>query len=133
MKNQNATLDSLAPAREAVGFPSPAQDYVEKNLDLNTLLIKHLAATFFLRAQGDAMNGANIHSGDILIVDRAQEPQNNDIVIACVNGELAVKRLQKNRNKFFLASENPQSPALEIKEDMEISIWGTITYVIHKI
>ena len=113
------------------GFPSPADDYIDRNLDLNEFLIKHPAATFFVRAYGDSMRGAGIHSGDILIVDRALEPKNNSIVVAVINGELTVKRLCQKNNKLYLMPDNPRYQPLEITEDMDFEVWGVVTNVIH--
>ncbi|MBT8763128.1 translesion error-prone DNA polymerase V autoproteolytic subunit [Desulfohalobiaceae bacterium Ax17] len=115
------------------GFPSPADDYIDKNLDLNEFLIKHPAATFFVRAYGDSMRDAGIHSGDILIVDRALEPRNNSIVVAVVNGELTVKRLYQKENKLYLMPDNPRYKPLEITEDMDFEVWGVVTNVIHSL
>lgn len=88
------------------GFPSPADDYVEAWLDLNELLIEHKDATFFLRASGDSMTGAGIQEGSLLVVDRALEARHGDIVIAVIDGELTVKRLEKRRGKIRLVAEN---------------------------
>ena len=77
----------------SAGFPSVAEDYIENSLDLNELIIKHPASTFFVRVQGDSMRGAGILSGDILVVDRSLEASNNKIIVAIVNGEFTVKRL----------------------------------------
>ncbi|SDL61910.1 DNA polymerase V [Maridesulfovibrio ferrireducens] len=116
----------------AAGFPSPADDYIDKKMDLNEHLINHPAATFFVRAYGDSMQDANIESGDILIVDRALDAINNSIVIAVYNGELTVKRLKQTRNKLFLMPENKDYPALEVTEETSFEIWGVVTYIIHK-
>jgi DNA polymerase V len=113
------------------GFPSPADDYIEKNLDLNEYLIKHPPATFFLKVEGESMIDAGIRSGDILIVDRSLEPKNNKIVIAALNGELTVKRIKKIKNKLFLVPENNQYLPIEITNEMDFSVWGIVTYVIH--
>lgn len=114
------------------GFPSPADDYVEKRLDLNDYLIKHPASTFFVRVEGESMVDAAINSGDILIVDRAIEPQNNKIVIAVVNGELTVKRIHKSRAGLFLVPDNSDFAPMEITAEMDFQIWGVVTYVIHE-
>src|SRR3989338_6758465 len=92
------------------GFPSPADDYIEKHLDLNNYLIKHPAATFLVRAQGDSMLNAGIHDGDILVVDRSLEPGHGRIVIAALNGELTVKRLYRHQGEVKLVAENPEYP-----------------------
>ncbi|MFP4315749.1 MAG: LexA family protein [Desulfovibrionales bacterium] len=115
------------------GFPSPADDYIDKNLDLNEHLVKNPAATFFVRAYGDSMKDAGIHSGDILIVDRAEEPRANSIVVAVVNGELTVKRLRKKGETLFLVPENPEFTPVEVTPEMDFEVWGVVTNVIHKL
>ena len=117
----------------SAGFPSPADDYLDRKLDLNEHLIKNPAATFFVRVAGDSMTGAGINDDDILIVDRSLEPANNNIVIAVVNGELAVKRLLKKNTCCQLVAENPHYPPLEINEDTPLEIWGVVTYAIHRL
>jgi len=115
----------------AAGFPSPADDYVEKTLDLNELLVQKPAATFFARAQGVSMIGAGIHHNDILVVDRSIEPVPGKIVICALNGELTVKRLDRENGQWKLAAENPDYPDIAIFEDLEMVIWGVVTNVIH--
>jgi DNA polymerase V len=117
--------------RVSAGFPSPADDYMEDRLDLNRYLVKHPAATFFVRASGDSMIGAGIHSGDILVVDRSLEPGNNSVVIAVINGELTVKRITKSRGKLFLLPDNESYRPIEIRDGMEFEVWGVVTTVIH--
>lgn len=114
------------------GFSSPIEGEMEATLDLNELLITHPAATFFVRVQGDSMIHANIQSGDVLIVDRALEPKDKSIVIAVLNGEFTVKRIKKKGKKIFLCPENSKYPSTEITEESDFSIWGTVSYVIHK-
>ncbi len=114
------------------GFPSPAQDYIEGKLDLNEHLIAHPASTFFVQVDGYSMQGAGILPDDILIVDRALEATNNRIVIAIVDGELTVKRLKTEGDNWFLIPENPDYQSICIKEGMEFTIWGVVTYIIHK-
>ncbi len=120
-------------ASVSAGFPSPADDYIEGKLDLNTYLIKHPAATFFVRVEGDSMIDAGIHSGDILIVDRALEPVDNSVVIAAVHGELTVKRIRKSKSKLFLVPENGCYEPLEVTEEMDVEVWGVVTTVIHSL
>lgn len=115
----------------AAGFPSPADDYVEKTLDLNELLIQKPAATFFARAQGDSMIDAGIHNNDILVVDRSIEPVPGKIVICAVNGELTVKRLERDNDLWKLKAENKNYPDIAIHEELEMVIWGVVTNVIH--
>ncbi len=114
------------------GFPSPAGDYIEKRLDLNELMVKRPAATFFVRAQGDSMIKAGIHSGDILVVDKSIEVSNNMIVIAVVDGELTVKRYRIIKDKHFLVAENEKFKPIEIAQESDFRVWGVVTYVIHK-
>ncbi len=115
------------------GFPSPAEDYIEGKLDLNKHLIKHPAATFFVKVTGDSMIEAGIHSGDILIVDRSLEPTDKKVVIAVVDGNLTVKRLRKKKNKVFLVPENGKSEPLQIENETSCEIWGVVTNVIHQL
>jgi DNA polymerase V len=97
----------LFAGKVAAGFPSPADDYVEKSLDLNELLVQKPAATFFARAQGESMLGAGIHPNDILVVDRSIEPVPGKIVICALNGEMTVKRLERENEQWKLKAENP--------------------------
>lgn len=114
------------------GFPSPADDYIEMHLDLNTHLIKHPAATFFVRASGDSMTDAGIASGDMLVVDRSLEAVHGKIVIAAINGELTVKRLSRVGGKVQLLPENSQYQPIDITHDEDLVIWGVVTHVIHQ-
>jgi len=118
-------------ARVAAGFPSPADDYVEGRLDLNKHLIKHPAATYFVKAIGDSMIDAGIHSGDIMIVDRSLEATDNKVVIAVLHGEFTVKRIKKIKGKLFLAPENDKYEPIEVNEDSDCELWGVVTNVIH--
>lgn len=113
------------------GFPSPADDYIEGTLDLNQHLIKHKAATFFVRVSGDSMLGAGIHDGDLLIVDRSLEPKDKSVVVAVVNGEFTVKRIQKQKGEIWLMPENEKYQPMEMKEGSELDVWGVVTNVIH--
>jgi DNA polymerase V len=115
------------------GFPSPADDYIEGALDLNEHLIKHPAATFFVRVSGESMVNAGIYPGDILIVDRSLEAADKKIVIAVLDGELTVKRLRIRSGRPSLEPENDQYAPIEIKPDMAFEIWGVVTNVIHKV
>jgi DNA polymerase V len=124
----------LTPLFSAVqaGFPSPADDFMEKMLDLNEHLIQHPAATFFVRVEGDSMMGAGILKGDILIVDRSIEAVSERIVIAVINGEFTVKRLKMENGKISLEAENPNYPPISIKKEWDFQIWGVVTYIIHQ-
>lgn len=120
-------------ARIPAGFPSPADDHLDKNLDLNEYLVKNPSATFYVRVEGSSMVNAGIHDGDILIVDRSIEPRDKKIVIAAVNGELTVKRIRKIKGKVFLEPESDEFEPLEISEATDCQIWGVVTYGIHKV
>ncbi len=115
------------------GFPSPADDYVEKRIDLNEELIKHREATFFLRVRGHSMIDAGIDDGDELIVDRALTPEHHRIVVAAVDGELTVKRFYQRNGVVKLLAENPQFPNIEFKNGQEMMIWGVVTKVIKSV
>ncbi|AXE62099.1 LexA family transcriptional regulator [Candidatus Thioglobus sp. NP1] len=119
-------------SRVQAGFPSPADDHLEDTLDLNTHLIHHKEATFFVKAQGESMIGAGIHQGDILIVDKSLSPKSGKIVIAVVDGEFTVKRLHKYKGNITLKAENSEFEDIKIKGTDELIIWGVVTSVIHQ-
>ncbi len=114
------------------GFPSPADDFLETPLDLNEHLVKHKAATFFVKVEGSSMEDAFIFAGDILVVDRAEKPQNKKIVLALLNGEFTVKRLIYKNDKIFLHGEKKGFEPIEISPSMDFEVWGVVTYIIHK-
>ena len=124
-----ALLEATVPA----GFPSPAADYEQDQLDLNKHLVNNPAATFFVRVAGDSMIGAGIHHGDLLVVDRSLEPRDKSVVIAVLNGELTVKRIRMNNKKIALVPENPNYSPLEVAADTTFEVWGVVTSVIHKL
>ena len=113
------------------GFPSPADNYIEKELNLHDYLIDKPEATFLVRAKGESMINSGIFSGDILIVDKKFE--HNDIVIATINGEFTVIKLIKNNKSTFplLKSDNPKYPSISLTNDCDIDIWGIVIYSIH--
>jgi DNA polymerase V len=118
----------------SAGFASPADDYLEKKLDLNELLVKKPAATFFVRATGDSMIGAGIHSNDVLVVDRSIEPIDGKVVIAAINSELTVKRLIKTSgDRWILKAENPDYPDIPLTDELDLVIWGVVSNVIHQL
>lgn len=123
----------LAGSFVAAGFPSPADDYVEKSLDLNEYLVRNSAATFFVRVSGDSMIGAGIHHGDILIVDRSLEAEPGRVIIAVVDGEMLVKRLRRIRGAPVLFAESGDEPPIPISAATEFSVWGVATYVLHPV
>jgi DNA polymerase V len=115
------------------GFPSPAADHSQKRIDLNEHLIRNKEATFLFRVKGDSMIGTGIYEGDVLIVDRSIEPRHHAIVLAVLNDEYTVKRLHRRGGTIKLVSENPLYPPIVIKSGEELSIWGVVTYNLHKL
>lgn len=112
--------------RVSAGFPSPAQDYVERSLDLNEYCIEHPSATYMVRVEGDSMIEAGIFDGDVLIVDRALEAGHNDIVVAALNGELTVKELRLKPSPALVA-RNPKYPLIDLSDESELNIFGVVT------
>ena len=117
----------------SAGFPSPADDYIKDRLDLNELLVKNKAATFFLRVKGDSMVNAGIHHGDIIVVDRSVQPAHRSIVVAVVDGELTVKRLITRSGVTELHAENPRYVPICLQEGQELTIWGVVTSSVHQL
>lgn len=115
------------------GFPSPAEDFLEPSLNLNKYLIQNSAATFCVKVKGDSMAGSRITTGDILIVDRSLSPQNQNIILAILNGSFVVKKLLISNNDFYLLSDNKDVNQIKINSEMEFYVWGVVTYVIHKL
>ena len=122
----------LMTASVRAGFPSPAEDHIEAMLDLNQLLIKHPAATFFVRVKGSSMVDANIISGDIVIVDRSLNARAGSIVVAIIDGDFTIKRLVKRGKQTMLVAEQEQHPPIIMAEGMECEIWGVVTTIIHR-
>ncbi|MEI8341654.1 MAG: translesion error-prone DNA polymerase V autoproteolytic subunit [Verrucomicrobiota bacterium] len=114
------------------GFPSPADDHMDKALDLNEHLVSNPASTFFVKAKGDSMKDAGIMSGDIMIVDKSVSPKDKQIVVAMLDGEFTVKRLRRKSGQVFLVAENNAFPPIEITSEQELVIWGVVTFVIHQ-
>ena len=117
-------------ARTSAGFPSPADDYLEKSLDLNELLITNKVATFFMRVEGDFLKPSGIRNGDILIVDRSINPVPGKIVVAVVGGEMVVRRMESRDGKLVLVSDDP-SIAAQSFDGEDIQIWGVATTSVH--
>ncbi len=120
-------LRPLYASRPAAGFPAPGDDLVEKPLDLNDLLIDNPDATFFVRVEGDSMEGAGIFSGDILIVDRSIQAASGHIVVAAVYGEMVVKRLAREGDTLLLVSENAAYAPIRLNEAEDCFVWGVVT------
>ena len=122
----------LVSASVEAGFPSPADDHLERGIDLNEELIRNAPATFFVRVKGDSMKDANIHSGDILIIDRSIRPTDRQIVVAMIDGEFTVKRFRNANGRILLEAANDSFSPIEVGEDQELTIWGVVTFIIHQ-
>jgi DNA polymerase V len=121
----------MVSARVQAGFPSPADDHLERALDLNEHLVKHPSATFFVRVQGESMRDAGIRTGDILVVDRSLTAASGNIVVAMLDGDFTVKRLRRHGGRLFLEAEADGFEPWEISDSRDLVIWGVVTYVIH--
>lgn len=118
----------------AAGFPSPADDYLDGEIDLSRLLIERPAATFLMRVAGESMSGAGILDGDYVVVDRSVEAQTGQVVVAALGGELTIKRLRRLKNgRAALQAENPEFPAFVIGEELPTEIWGVVVGVVRKL
>jgi DNA polymerase V len=122
-------LRPLVVARVSAGFPSPAEDWIEGRLDLNRHLIRHPAATFYMRVIGDSMND-EIREGDILVVDRAAEAEDGDIVIVRIFNDFTVKKLSLKDGKIQLLASNEAYAPIEITDDMDFEVWGKVLWSI---
>jgi len=128
----------LVGGRVEAGFPSPADDFIERSLDLNEQLVTNPIATFFVRASGNSMDGAGIHNGDLLIVDRSVTPVHRSIVIAVVDGGLTVKRLSKRGSVASLLPEpsnvdQGEYVPIEVGSETDATIWGVVTWSVHRL
>ena len=117
----------------ATGFGAAADDYAERGIDLNEQLIRNKPATFFMRVNSDAMVGAGIYNGDVIIVDRSLEAKSGKVVVAVLNGEMLVRRLEKSFNKIRLLPETKKLAAIDVDPFAEFIVWGVVTYVIHQV
>lgn len=115
------------------GFPSPAADFEEERISLDQFLIKNPEATFFAKASGDSMINAGINDGDLLVIDRSLEAQNNTIAVCYIDGEFTVKRIKIEKEKIYLQPENKDYKPIEITKENELIIWGVITYVVKQL
>lgn len=132
-KNNTKIKLPLFTSKIKAGFPSPADSYLQKKLDLNELLIDNAESTYFVEVSGESMKDAGIFDGDILVVDKSKNPKNDDIIIAVVDGDLTVKRyVKKSNGKTFLVAENPEYPPIELGGEMEASCWGVVIASIHR-
>ena len=115
----------------SAGFPSPADDYTEENIDLNEHLISNPFSTFFLRVKGDSMINAGIKDKDLIIVDKSLIAKPGDIVIAMIDGEFTIKRLSIKNDELYLKAENHNYPDFRFKNHIDVQIWGVVIYSIH--
>jgi DNA polymerase V len=128
----SSLLLNLYTSHIPAGFPSPAEDFMEKRLDLNDHLIRNPASTFLVRVKGNSMVNAGIFDGDLLIIDRSIEATDGKIILGVLNGEFTIKRINKKGKKLLLAPENENYQPIEITEEMDFQIWGVVTFSIHK-
>lgn len=115
------------------GFPSPADDFLEESLDLNSLVIRHPEATFFARVEGDSMKDEGIVEGDILVVDKSVEPYDGCLAVAYIDGEFTLKRVKFEPDKILLVPANPKYKTIEISPDIEFSVWGVVRWVLKSV
>ena len=120
----------LAESGVHAGFPSPADDFLEGSLDLNSLVIRHPEATFFARVEGDSMKDEGIVEGDILVVDKSIEPYDGCLAVAVVDGEFTLKRVRKEPDKILLVPANPKYKVIEISPENEFAVWGVVNWVL---
>ena len=131
-KQLNLDEIKLAEPLVPAGFPSPADDFIEMEINLQDYIVKNKEATFCVKVEGTSMTKAGINTGDIMIVDRSLNPKHNDIVLAVIDGEFTVKRLAVNNESIYLMPENDSFSPIQINEYMDFQIWGIITHIIHK-
>ena len=117
----------------SAGFPSPADDFKEVRISLDKELVKNKESTFYARVSGDSMLNAGLSDGDLIIIDRSLNPENDKIAVCFLDGEFTVKRVKKEKNKLYLIPENKNYKKILIEEQDQLIIWGIVTYVIKKI
>ena len=132
-KKENGIGQWLAEEGISAGFPSPADDFKETRISLDRELVKNKEATFYARVSGDSMVGAGLDDGDLLVIDRSLNPENGKIAVCFIDGDFTVKRIKKEKGKFYLIPENKKYKAIELNEDNELIIWGVVEYVIKKV
>lgn len=131
-KGTMAPVQQTSAAAKAVGFDHHNQQLTARGIDLNEQLVKNKPATFFLRVHSDAMEGAGVHPGDVVIVDRSLEPHNGKLVIAAVDGELLIRRLEISGGKKRLVPATKKLSPIDLCESAG-TVWGVVTYVIHNV
>lgn len=123
----------LAESGVHAGFPSPADDFLEGSLDLNTLVIKHPEATFFARVEGDSMQDEGILEGDLLIVDKAVEPYDGCLAVSFIDGEFTLKRVKMESDRILLVPANPRYKTIEISSDNTFAVWGVVKWILKNV
>jgi DNA polymerase V len=124
---------SLAQTGVSAGFPSPADDFKELRISIDQEVVKNEEATFYARVDGQSMQGAGLDDGDLLVIDRSKEPEDNAIAVCFIDGEFTVKRLKVEAECIFLMPENPNYKPIKVTEDNQLIIWGVVTYVVKKV
>lgn len=120
-------------SKVAAGRPTQTDDAVDDYVDLNDYCISHPESSFLLRVSGQSMLGAGIHDGDLLVVDRSSKPKSGQVVIAALDGELTVKRLARQGQAVQLVAENPEYPGIMVRPDQTFTVWGVVTFVVHRL
>ena len=132
--NENNIKDMpLAHTGVSAGFPSPADDFKELRISIDQEVVKNEEATFYARVDGQSMQGAGLDDGDLLVIDRSKEPEDNAIAVCFIDGEFTVKRLKVEKECVFLIPENPNYKPIKVTEDNQLIIWGVVTYVVKKV
>tara|TARA_X000000368_G_C22890644_1_gene649475 strand:- start:17 stop:445 length:429 start_codon:yes stop_codon:yes gene_type:complete len=131
--NQNQKHLLLANEAISAGFPSPAEDFKELKISIDQEVVKNESATFFARVDGESMQGAGLDDGDLLVIDRSEEPENGKIAVCFIDGEFTVKRLKVKDNCIYLMPENSKYKPLKVTSENQLIIWGIVTYVVKKV
>jgi len=131
--NQNQKYFPLANEGVSAGFPSPAEDFKELKISIDREVVKNESATFFARVDGQSMQGAGLDDGDLLVIDRSQEPENGKIAVCFIDGEFTVKRLKVEDDCIYLMPENSRYKALKVTSENQLIVWGIVTYVVKKV
>ena len=145
MKKKIPPLDFFTPKKEntigqwlleqgvSAGFPSPADDFKEVRISLDKELVKNIESTFYARVSGNSMENAGLSDGDLIVIDRALNPEKNKVAVCFLDGEFTVKRIIERGSKLYLKPENKDYDEIEIKDESQLIIWGVVTYVIKKL
>jgi|TARA_B110000902_G_scaffold165768_1_gene189270 DNA polymerase V len=123
----------LAQNGVSAGFPSPADDFKELRISIDQEVVKNAEATFYARVAGESMQGAGLDDGDLLVIDRSKDPQDNNIAVCFIDGEFTVKRLKVEADCMYLMPENSKYKPIRVTEENELIIWGVVTFVVKKV